>query len=176
MIWFTPEGKILKANENFLNAVGYSLEEVVGKHHRIFMAAEMAESPEYKAFWTKLAAGEALTGEFPRKRKDGHTVYIEASYNPIFGPEGKVEKVVKFAIDVTAKKRASADAAGQLEAISRSQAVIEFEPDGTILTANENFLAGLGYTLDEVQGQHHRMFCEGDYASSAEYSTFWEDL
>ncbi|MCV6591851.1 MAG: methyl-accepting chemotaxis protein, partial [Silicimonas sp.] len=152
------------------------LEEIQGQHHRMFCDPAYANSPEYKAFWEQLGRGEFASGEFKRFTKTGDGIWIQASYNPIFDPEGRPYKVVKYATDITEAKLKSADYEGQINAVSRSQAVIEFDLDGTIRTANENFLATTGYRLEEIQGQHHRMFCEGDYASSAEYSTFWEDL
>ena len=176
IIWFDPDGNILSANENFLQTLGYSEEEVVGQHHRMFVQPSYGNSQEYKDFWKNLADGNGLSERFARVRKDGETVYIEASYNPILGADGKVEKVVKFAIDVTKKAIQTAEAKGQLEAISRSQAVIEFNLDGTIITANDNFLNTMGYSHSEVVGKHHRIFVEDALANSPEYKTFWQDL
>jgi len=103
-------------------------------------------------------------------------VWIQAVYAPIKDEMGRVVKVVKIATDVTATKMQAADYAGQIEAISKAQAVIEFDLDGKILTANDNFLATLGYRLEEVKGQHHSMFVEPSYRTSAEYRQFWRDL
>ncbi len=176
VIEFKLDGTILTANENFLGAVGYRIEDIVGKHHRLFMPPQEAESAEYRAFWDKLGRGEFVTGEFKRVGNGGKEIWIQASYNPIFGPDGKPFKVVKYATDVTAQKLRNADSEGQLEAIGRSQAVIEFKLDGTIITANENFLAVLGYSLDEIKGKHHSMFADPAYAASTEYKAFWEKL
>lgn len=176
IIWFDLNGHILDANENFLATMGYALDEIKGRHHKIFVTEGYANSADYKAFWDKLGQGKFHSGDFARVAKDGSTVWIEASYNPVFDEAGKPIKVVKFAIDVTEAKKRAADFAGQLDAISTSQAVIEFNLDGTILTANENFCKTLGYSLDEIAGRHHRMFVTPDYADSAEYRTFWETL
>ena len=176
VIEFDLDGTILTANDNFLNAMGYRLDEVQGKHHRIFVAPDYAGSPEYKTFWDELATGRYHSGEFRRLTKKGHEVWIQASYNPILGASGQPVKVVKFASDVTAAKLAASDSAGQLEAISKSQAVIAFEPDGTILSANDNFLATMGYSEDEIVGRHHRMFVDPETAKSEEYGAFWDDL
>ncbi len=176
IIWFDPKGNILDANENFLGALGYSLDDITGKHHSIFVASDYAKSREYADFWDKLGKGEFMTGEFSRVSKTGETVYIEASYNPITDADGNVVKVVKFAIDTTEAKLKSSDSNGQLAAISRSQATIEFDLTGKILCANDNFLNALEYSIDEVRGQHHRMFVEPDYAQSNEYAEFWRDL
>lgn len=176
IIEFTPDGIILTANENFLQVTGYSLDEIVGKHHRMFCDPTYAASPEYKAFWTKLGRGEFDVGEYKRFGKGGKEVWINASYNPIFDASGKTVKVVKFATDITAAKLRNAEFEGKMEAIGKSQAIIEFKPDGTILTANDNFLQVTGYSLDQIKGKHHRIFCDPTYVASAEYRAFWEKL
>ncbi|WP_299966859.1 PAS domain S-box protein [uncultured Roseobacter sp.] len=176
VIWFDLEGNILDANENFLSTMGYDLEEIRGRHHRIFVTDDYAKSADYGSFWEKLSSGSSHSGDFARVAKDGSTVWIEASYNPVFDETGKPVKVVKFAIDVTDEKAKAADAAGQLEAISRSQAVIEFDMSGNIVTANDNFCKTLGYDLDEIQGQHHKIFVPEEQIASAEYRDFWQTL
>jgi methyl-accepting chemotaxis protein len=176
IIEFNLDGTIITANSNFLNVLGYELSEIVGQHHRIFVDATYANSNEYRSFWDRLRRGEFDAAEYKRIGKGGKEVWIQASYNPVFDRDGKPVKVVKFASDVTAQKLAAADAQGQLAAISKSQAVIEFTVKGEILTANENFCATLGYHLDEIKGRHHRMFVEPTYANSAEYREFWDRL
>ena len=146
-IEFDIDGNILGANENFLKVMGYSLSEVVGKHHSIFVADELVKSPAYADFWKKLRSGEFASGAFQRVRKDGEKIWLEATYNPIFNERGKLIKVVKFAADITARRKESAVKDSVLKAIDRSQAVIEFDLDGTILTANGNFLKVMGYEL-----------------------------
>ncbi len=176
VIEFNLDGTIISANDNFLSAVGYRLEEIQGRHHRMFVDPEYAKSKEYKAFWAGLNAGNFDQGQYQRFTKDGDEIWIQASYNPVFDEAEKPYKVVKFATDITAQKKQTADYEGQIDAISRSQAVIEFELDGTIIKANDNFLAATGYTLDEIQGNHHRMFVEKSYGASAEYIDFWQRL
>jgi len=176
MIEFNMDGTILSANDNFLNTVGYSLEEIQGQHHSLFVEPEFKQSDEYKAFWDKLNLGEFESKEYKRLGKGGKEVWIQASYNPIFDLNGKAYKVVKFATDVTAQKMANADFSGQIDAIGKSQAVIEFNMDGTILSANENFLNTVGYSLEEIQGQHHSLFVEQEFKHSHEYKAFWDSL
>lgn len=176
VIEFTPDGTILWANENFLGAVGYTLEEIQGKHHRIFCDSAYAQSEEYRSFWKSLQAGEFQSREFQRFGKGGREVWIQASYNPLIDSKGVVTKVIKLASDTTAAKKTSVDHEGKINAISRSQAVIEFKTDGTILHANENFLATVGYKLDEIVGKHHRIFCTAKHAASASYQGFWNQL
>lgn len=175
-IEFTMDGKIITANKNFLSLLGYELEEVKGKHHSMFVDPEYAKSPEYREFWERLATGEFFTAEFHRFGKGGKDVWIQATYCPVLNKHGKPYKVFKVASDVTDQKRQKADYAGQIEAIGKSQAVIEFDMDGKILTANQNFLDAMGYTLAEVQGKHHQIFVDPAYAKSPEYKKFWETL
>lgn len=176
VIEFLVDGTILTANENFLQALGYSLEEIQGKHHSMFVEEGERRSAAYRDFWASLARGEYHSTEFKRITKSGAEIWIQASYNPVFDENRTPFKVVKFASDVTAQKMKSLDAAGQLEAIRRSQAVIEFSTDGTILTANENFLEAMGYRLDEVRGKHHSMFVTAEERRSSEYREFWASL
>jgi len=176
VIEFDLDGTILHANDNFLHALGYRLDDIQGHHHRMFVDREHARSDEYRAFWAKLARGEFDAGQYRRIGKDGREIWIQASYNPVFDSNGRVRKVVKFATDITAQKMQAADFAGQLAAISKSQAVIEFDLTGRILSANANFLGATGYTLEEVRGQHHSMFAEAAYRESAQYREFWTKL
>jgi methyl-accepting chemotaxis protein len=176
VIEFHLDGTIVHANDNFLQTLGYTLEEIQGKHHAMFVDAEYAQSREYRDFWANLGRGEFEAGQYRRLGKGGREIWIQASYNPVFDSHGRPYKVVKFATDITAQKFQAADFAGQLAAINKSQAVIEFDLEGRILGANENFLAAMGYALDEVRGQHHAMFAEPDYRQSAEYRAFWAKL
>ena len=176
VIHFTPDGIILNANDNFLNAMGYTLDEIKGKHHRIFCDPAYAKSDEYKKFWYKLASGEFFSAQFKRFGKGGKEIWIEATYDPIFDHHGNVTRVVKYATDITERQLRFADYEGQLAAIRRAQAVIEFDMDGTILTANEYFCTTVGYQLDEIQGKHHSLFVDASYAKSLDYQKFWSRL
>jgi methyl-accepting chemotaxis protein len=176
VIEFNLDGTIVTANQNFLNAMGYTLPEIQGKHHSMFVEPAMRESDEYKKFWAKLRNGEFQAGEYKRIGKGGKEVWILASYNPVLDEKGEAFAVVKFATDVTQQKLQAADVGGQLAAIGKSQAVIEFNLDGTIITANDNFLQALGYLLSEIQGKHHRMFVEPAERDSAAYAEFWAAL
>lgn len=176
IIEFDPSGKVLTANPNFCKALGYEAEEIVGRHHSLFVESEYARSQEYKEFWAKLGRGEFDAREYKRIGKGGREIWIQASYNPVFDSRGKVAKVVKVATDITAEKLKAAETQGKMDAISRVQGVIEFTTDGNVITANKNFLGLLGYGLDEIQGRHHRMFVDPTYASSNEYREFWSRL
>jgi len=176
LIEFTPDGMIENANANFLNAVGYSREEVVGHHHRMFCDSEYASSNEYRTFWDSLARGEAQSGKFKRFGKDGGTIWLQANYLPVTDRNGNVFKVIKSAADITASEEADADRKAILQAVDRTQATIEFDLKGRILTANEAFLKTTGYELSEIVGEHHSMFCDAEYVKSAEYRVFWERL
>jgi methyl-accepting chemotaxis protein len=176
VIEFNPDGTIVTANENFLKTLGYSLGEIQGKHHSMFVEPAMRESAAYREFWAKLNRGEFQAAEYKRIGKGGKEVWIQASYNPMLDRNGKVYRVIKFATDITATKLGSMEDAGMIAAIGRAQAVIAFNLDGTIITANENFLKTLGYSLGEIQGKHHSMFVEPAMRDSAAYREFWASL
>ncbi|WP_232846631.1 methyl-accepting chemotaxis protein [Devosia beringensis] len=176
MIEFSLDGTIMTANGNFLSAMGYELAEIQGKHHSIFVEPDYARSAEYKEFWSRLGRGEFDAAEYKRIGKGGKEVWIQASYNPVLDAAGKPVKVIKIATDVTGQKLVNADRTGQLAAISKSQAIIEFDLNGTILTANANFCAALGYRQDEIVGQHHRIFVRPEEAAASEYREFWSKL
>jgi methyl-accepting chemotaxis protein len=176
VIEFAMDGTILTANQNFLSALGYRLEEIKGKHHSMFVPADQRDSADYRAFWAALNRGEYQSAEYKRIAKGGREVWIEASYNPVLDGNNKPVKVVKFAIDITQKKIRNLADAGKISAINRAQAVIEFDLDGTIVTANENFLKAMGYSLNEIQGKHHSMFVEQAEKDSAAYREFWAAL
>ncbi|MPQ83209.1 PAS domain S-box protein [Pseudomonas sp. MAFF 730085] len=176
LIEFTPDGYVLSANNKFLAAMGYTLEEVVGQHHRMFCDPEHASSHAYREFWEKLARGEYDSNEYKRLSKDGRDVWIQASYNPILDAQGNTYKIVKFATDVTATKLRTMEHEGKVNAINRAQGVIEFDLSGNILSANENFLGLLGYRLEELKNQHHVLFCEPEYVKTTAYREFWSAL
>ena len=176
VIEFDLDGTILQANDNFLQALGYQLDEIQGRHHSMFVDPVLANSQEYRDFWARLGRGEYDAGQYRRLGKGGREIWIQASYNPVLDGNGRPYKVVKFATDITAQVQQAADFSGQLAAINKSQAVIEFSLDGRILSANDNFLATTGYTLEDVRGQHHSMFVEPAQRQTEEYRRFWEKL
>ena len=176
VIEFNMDGTIVTANENFLNALGYALGEIQGRHHSMFVEPSEREGANYRGFWAKLNRGEYQAGEYKRVGKGGKEVWIQASYNPILDARGKAARVIKFATDITAQKIRSMENFGKIAAMDRSQAVIEFSMDGTIVTANENFLDAMGYALGEVQGKHHSMFVEPSERDGGAYREFWARL
>ncbi|MCJ2065512.1 methyl-accepting chemotaxis protein [Methylobacterium sp. J-088] len=176
IIEFRPDGTILTANTNFLNAMGYTLPEVQGQHHAMFVEVAYRHSAEYRAFWDALRQGTFQAAEFKRVAKGGRAVWIQASYNPVLDRAGRVVKVVKFATDITAQKLRSLDSDGQITALQRSQAVIAFDPTGTILDANQNFLDAVGYRLDEIRGRHHSLFVDATEQAGTAYRGFWDRL
>ncbi|MBK6716914.1 MAG: PAS domain S-box protein [Burkholderiales bacterium] len=176
VIEFGLDGKVLTANENFLKTLGYSLPEIQGQHHSLFVDPAHRASAEYRMFWDRLGRGEFDAGQYKRIGKGGREVWIQASYNPIFDLSGKPFKVVKYATDITEARLQAADFSGQLDAIGKAQAVIEFSLDGKVLRANDNFLNTLGYSLQDIVGQHHSQFVDPAHRASAEYRMFWERL
>jgi len=176
LIEFNPQGEILDANEPFQAVMGYRLEELRGKHHRLFCDSEHASSPAYVQFWRRLASGESFSDRFMRIAKDGHEVWLEASYLPVRDADGQVIRVVKIATDITERMHAEHEHESYINAISRSTAVIEFNLAGEVMSANENFLNTMGYRLEEIFGKHHRQFCTNEEATSEEYRQFWQRL
>jgi methyl-accepting chemotaxis protein len=176
IIEFEPNGKIIAANENFCRLLGYEPAEIKDKQHSLLVEPDTANGPDYKTFWAKLARGECEDGEYKLVGKDGREVWIRAFYNPVVSASEKALKVVVIASDITAAKLLAAENAAKVEAISRAQCIIEYGADGTILTANENLLNMTGYSLEKLQGQHHRMFVDATYAQSPEYLEFWRKL
>ncbi|MGE0383774.1 MAG: methyl-accepting chemotaxis protein [Gammaproteobacteria bacterium] len=176
VIEFGLDGTILAANENFLSTMGYSLNEIAGRHHSMFVEPAHRQGAQYRAFWDRLARGDYDAGQYKRIGKGGREVWLQASYNPIPDVDGKPCKVIKFATDITGDKLRNADFQGKIVAIDKAQAVIEFNLDGTIITANENFLRSVGYSLEEIRGRHHSMFVDAKLRESAEYRQFWERL
>ncbi|OLZ84531.1 Chemotaxis regulator BdlA [Chromobacterium violaceum] len=176
VIEFSVDGKIVHANDNLLRAMGYSADEIRDKHHRMFCQDDYANSPAYRDFWQKLARGEFQTGHFLRRRKDGSDIWLEASYSPILDGDGRVTGVIKVATDITQQVRDEEDSRALRQAIDHSMARIEFDLDGNILDANDNFLKVFGYRRADVIGKHHRMLCEPSYAQGPEYGQLWQQL
>lgn len=176
VIEFKTDGTIITANGNFLRLMGYSLPEIIGRHHSIFVNPDETHTSDYRQFWAKLSKGDYISQEFLRRTKTGQEVWIQASYNPVLGKDGKVESVIKVASDITEAKLRAVNDAAKIDAINRSGAVIEFKPDGTIITANQNFLAALGYQHSEIEGKHHRMFVDPAEQNSDSYRRFWAEL
>lgn len=176
VIELTIDGVVIDVNDNFCRALGYRPSELVSQHHSMLCDEEFASSQEYRDFWKKLRAGEFFRGTIKRRHKSGRTVWLEATYNPIIGANGQVEKIIKLATDVSQQVEDASRTRAMVDAIERSMAVIEFGLNGIVLRANENFLKALGYSENEVVGKHHRMFCPQDFANSIEYKNFWERL
>lgn len=176
VVEFDLDGTIRDANEIFLQTIGYRLDEIQGQHHSLLVDGELQASAEYREFWQRLNKGEHLAGEFRRIGKNGKEVYIQGVYSPILDNQGRPFKVIKIATEVTQTRLRNADFEGQVRAIGRVQAVVEFELDGTITTANDNFLQAMGYQLEEIKGKPHRMFVDAEYAASPEYRRFWSEL
>lgn len=176
VIEFDLDGVVLRANDNFLKTMGYQLEQVLGRAHRQFCSPQFARSSQYTELWARLKNGQFESGTFERVNSKGEPIWLEASYNPIKDAAGRITKVVKYAMDVTARVQKESETAAKLQAIDRAMAMIEFDLDGSILTANQNFLNRMGYTLAELKGKHHRLFCTAELADSSAYQDFWRRL
>ncbi len=176
VILFDLDGVVIKANSNFLSTVKYSANEVIGQHHRIFCSKKYRESPEYSEFWEQLRLGQFMTGRFERINKLGEVIWLEASYNPLENNEGQVVGVIKVASDITELVNKEENQIALIAALMRSSAMIEFSPNAEVICANDNFLSAMGYTLEEIVGKKHAMFCDKEYVSSPEYEQFWHNL
>ncbi len=173
-IEFTPKGEILDANRIFLDVVGYELADLKGRQHKMLCERGYAESDAYRKFWALLARGESHSGTFERRDRNGKVLWLEATYFPVKNQHGEVVRVVKLVADVTTETARRREQQAVLQALDRSQAMIEFTPDGEIITANQNFLDAVGYKVEEIRGKHHRMFChEGFYEANPD---FWKEL
>ncbi|WP_051228269.1 methyl-accepting chemotaxis protein [Pleomorphomonas oryzae] len=170
------DGTITDANDIFCRIFGYTIDEIRGKPAAMFADAAARESAEYKLMWEGLQRGEHVVGQYKRIGKGGREVWLEVSFNPIKGLDGKPFKIVQIATDITARRLQAADFEGQIAAISKAQGISEFSLDGKVLDANENFLNTLGYTLAEIKGQHHSIFVDPTYRTSVDYRMFWEKL
>lgn len=176
VIEFDLEGVVMRANDNFLKTMGYTAEQAIGQPHRRFCTPEFGRSAQYTELWSRLKNGQFQSGTFERINSQGQPIWLEASYNPIKDASGRVVKVVKYAMDVTAKVQQESEANAKLQAIDRAMAVIEFDLEGNVLTANQNFLTRMGYTLAELKGKHHRLFCTSELVNSGAYQDFWRRL
>ena len=172
-IEFDTQGNILTANQIFLDVTGYKHDEVIGRHHSVMCLQSYANSSEYENFWKQLRQGQVQKGTFERRNKAGETLWLEATYFPIKA-NGQVIKIMKIASDVTASTIESLNKESVLTALNRSLATIEFDPKGNILTANDNFLSTVGYSISQIAGRHHRIFCDESFYS--ENPSFWQDL
>ena len=173
---FDMQGNVLAANDNFLQLMGFSSEELPGLNHKQLCPADVLNSPDYQTLWNELKQGRFVSNQFRRLRKDGSCIWLEATYNPIMNDDGEVIKVVKFATDITARMEESERMRSRMAAMERSNAVIEFDIEGNIVRANDNFTGTVGYSLDEILGKHHSIFCTPEFAASDEYRDFWRQL
>lgn len=172
----SPDGQILDANPRFLTLMGYSLDELKGQHHEVLLSRDEAQSPSYTTFWEALRNGQPQEGEFHRRDKQGRDVWTLGTCSPMLDAQGKLTRIIEYTMDLTEQKQLNANFEGQINALSRVMGKVEFSLDGTILDANSRFLDIVGYQLEELKGQHHRLLVDPDYAQSPDYRAFWETL
>jgi methyl-accepting chemotaxis protein len=175
-IEFDPHGVVRWANAPFLSLMGFDLPGLVGKPHRLLVSDHDMDDTAYATFWAGLRKGDPVTGLFRRLKADGSAVWLQSTYTPVLDRKGQVTKVIKYALDVTEEHTRRVTTACLVQALERSQAIIEFDLDGTVLRANANFLGALGYRESEIVGQHHRMFVSRQEAESPAYRQFWTNL
>jgi methyl-accepting chemotaxis protein len=173
---FAPTGEIIDANQNFLDIVGYARGELIGRRHEMLVPPDERESARYRELWSRLSRGDHQAAHFKRIGKDGRLRYMQATYDPVIGRDGRPRRIIEIATDVSAETARNIDSTGQIEALRRSQAILEMSLDGTILDANDNFLRVFGYAKDEVVGQHHRLLVSDEGSKSDAYRRFWDAL
>ena len=176
LVEFDMEGHVTTANQNYLKLTGYTLDEVTCQPHTVFCDPETAAAPAYRDLWAALRRGQVCHGEYKRMGKDDRDIWLRASYTPIRGANGVLERILKIAYDITPQRLSTAEYEAKLEAIDRATAVVEFDLDGNVITANDNFLSVMGYSPREIIGQHHAMFCVPEYVRTREYADFWIGL
>lgn len=176
MISFTPQGIVTEVNDLFLKGMGYARAEVLGQPHKIFCTPEFVASDAYRLHWRGLQQGKSISGNIKRVHKNGAVIWLEATYIPVLNKQGKVIEIIKIATNVTEHINESHEHQGVLQAIDRSMALITFTPDGNILSANANFTKTMGYSLHQIQGQSHAMFCLPEWRNSSEYRSHWQRL
>ncbi|MWK57037.1 methyl-accepting chemotaxis protein [Metapseudomonas otitidis] len=176
MIEFSPDGTILDANAAFLGVVDYQLDNVLGRNHSLFCTPELVRSPAYEEFWRRLRAGEHFSDRFMRLTRSGRQVWLEATYMPVLDEAGQTIRILKVATDITRQLEAEHVHESYVNAINHAMAAIEFDLEGRVVGANANFLGLMGYSLDEVQGKHHSLFCSAEEAGSSDYQHFWDRL
>ncbi len=176
IIEFSPDGLILSANRLFEQTLHYSEQELLGQQHALLCTQADAQSADYRLFWQKLTRGESQSGRFRRVSRQGRHVWLEASYIPVTDAAGQVIKVVKLARDITESVEKEQHLNNVMSAIDTSMAVIEFNLHGEVTSANDNFLRTMNYSAEQIRGQHHRLFCNAEYAGSQHYQDFWQRL
>lgn len=176
MIVFSPEGRVLRANDLFLSTLGFQRDDVIGQHHRIFCDPNYVASPLYRKHWETLNQGQPITDTIKRIAKNGEAVWLQGTYAPVLNKQGKVVEIVKIASEVTERVTQAQEHRSLLAALNRSMAMISFTPQGTIVSANDNMLALMGYRLDEARGQSHAVLCLPEFVASDDYRRHWQRL
>ncbi|ELY1861442.1 MULTISPECIES: methyl-accepting chemotaxis protein [Serratia] len=176
MIVFSPDGTVLRANDLFLSTLGFQRDDVIGRHHRIFCDPNYVASPLYRKHWETLNKGQPITDTIKRIAKSGEAIWLQGTYAPVLNKQGKVVEIVKIASEVTERVTQAQEHRSLLAALNRSMAMIAFTPQGTIVSANDNMLALMGYRLEEACGQSHAVLCPPEFAASDDYRRHWQRL
>jgi len=176
IVELAPDGKILHVNSNFLQLMGYTLPEIRGKNHRILCFDDYAESADYAELWRKLHDRQYVDEVVMRRCADNQPVWLQAIYVPVLSPQGHLLRILKVAIDITTTHLLKLHSIATLTALSLSLNIAELAPDGTILYANDNFLALFSYQAEDICGAPHHVLYEPNYACSKAYSELWERL
>ena len=176
LVEFDRDGIILWANDNYLRCFGYTSEKLIGKPRSILCSPAVASQPDYHQIWERIVEGEIVSGEFLRKGADGRDIYLHGSFRHVLHTDGTLRSIVMVATETTAAKLQALEAQGKIEALSRSQGVLEMDLQGKILHVNDNFLRMMGCQRDDVIGQHHSLFVPPEEVNGAAYKALWAKL
>lgn len=170
------DSTILEMNDNFLKALGYSRQELIGHHLGKILTKEDHDNPEYTKYWEALRRGEPQNRQIRRLTKDGRLLWFQAAFFPVRNAEGTITQVKNYCVCITNEKNHNNNLDGMIKAIHKIQGVIEFDLKGNVLDVNENFAQAAGYAREEIIGKHHSLFVSEAYKNSQEYKAFWDKL
>ena len=173
---FSLDGKFVSANKNFLSMFGFKESDIPNKTHSDICPASAIERQKASSFWSGVVSGKSEKGRFERRRYDDSPIWVEATYGAKKDLNGKPVGIIMLASDVTEMTMEEIGQNNIISALNKSMALIEFDTNGYVLHANDNFLKATGYPLNEIVGQHHSLFCTRENAQSAEYKKFWDEL
>jgi methyl-accepting chemotaxis protein len=171
-----PDGRILSANDNFNQEMLYRGSELVGRHIEDIVPAHVKTDEFHHRFKATLTRGEHFAGAVRLLRGNGQEAWLRSISQPVRDSQGRIKQFSIYSSDLTRTIEASREHENLIGALVRSTAVIEFDLNGNVLAANERFLSAMGYSLAQIQGKHHRTFCEPEEYNSAEYQAFWKRL
>lgn len=166
---------VIDVNQKYIDTMGYSLEELKRVGYKNLRNPRVTDA-EYEKLWSAIKAKADVSGVYSQVKKSGDLVWFYVTFNPVFDESGALDYVVAIAADISSFVKKANESQDTLDAVNRSMATIEFDIDGNVIDANQNFLSTIGYSLDEIKDKHHRLFCDQAFTQSKEYAQFWDRL